>query len=189
MASLLKVEVIIHGKKHACFKKIRIYTTTLPDVVEASKWYVEYLGFQCDPPKANSDMCFMGLPEGGLIILNQAKTPNDCRRYCNTSGFFFKTDQIEDFRDYFQLNNIEIIDYVDNGFKFLTFRDPYGNVLGIIQDENKYEEMADEFKRAVNRDLSQEEEKWLSHFCKMKEWDTQDTIINLLKEINKKREK
>ncbi|UVI28961.1 VOC family protein [Paenibacillus spongiae] len=161
----------------------------VPNVIEAAKWYIEHLGFLCDRiPDPGVDMCFMGLPEGGLIILKEEPDlqMKDFGRFRNESGFYFKTRQIESIRDYLQSIGVEIHLYADNGFKFLTFSDPYGNVLGLIEDVNKYDEMAEQFRLGLGRDLNEHEESQLRRFGLMKEWELQDTIVTMLAEINKK---
>ncbi|MCQ6559349.1 VOC family protein [Paenibacillus mendelii] len=160
----------------------------VPNVIEAAKWYIEHLGFLCDRlPDPGVDMCFMNLPEGGLVILKEEQDLNikDFGRFRNESGFYFKTQQIETVRDYLQSIGVEIHLYDDNGFKFLTFSDPYGNVLGLIQDINKYNDLAEQFKLGLGRDLTENEEAQLRRFGLMKEWELQDTIVAMLAEMNK----
>ena len=161
----------------------------VPNVIEAAKWYIEHLGFLCDRlPDPGVDMCFMNLPEGGLIILKEERDLEikDFGRFRNESGFFFKTRQIEATRDYLQSIGVEIHMYDDNGFKFLTFSDPYGNVLGLIEDINKYGDMAEQFKLGLGRDLTEQEDAQLRRFGLMKEWELQDAIVAMLAEINNK---
>src|SRR5689334_13246949 len=96
----------------------------VPDVVEASRWYVKHLRFKYmnNPPKPGDDMCFLVLSKGPMIILKQADAAKGVQFNQGEAAVWFKTKQIADLHQYLQTIGARI-GYFDNGsgFKFLSF--------------------------------------------------------------------
>jgi catechol 2,3-dioxygenase-like lactoylglutathione lyase family enzyme len=163
----------------------------VPDVVEASQWYIEHLGFTYmnNEPKPGDDMCFMVLSEGTFIILKEEKETQGLKFNEGTAAVWFKTKQIAALHDYLQTIGARI-SFFDNGsgFKFLSFFDPYGNAIGVIQDIDKYDPLVKQLKRALGRELNEKEQQNMRKLCDFKEWEMQDALIAMLKEINRKME-
>jgi hypothetical protein len=115
------------------------------DLREAAKWYQNMFGVGDSLPSTGDDCWFAGIPTGrGNLFLFRTGDANSKANFLRDGKEFpvimFKTFQIDSIYRKLQHANVQIVSFDEANeenqkhFRFLKFYDPWGNMLGFIQD-------------------------------------------------------
>lgn len=114
------------------------------DLLEAAEWYQTMFGVGDNLPSSKDDCWFAGIPTGrGNLFLFKTNDSNSKTAFLKDGTEFpiimFKTFQIDSIYHKLLERKVNITSFDkpiegQHHFRFLKFYDPWGNMLGFIQD-------------------------------------------------------
>ncbi|MFE5320606.1 VOC family protein [Paenibacillus sp. NPDC056579] len=113
------------------------------NLLEAAEWYKKILGVEGKPPKLEADAWFAGVGRGNIMLWKTNDVTSKANFMKNEEEMpviMFKTFQIDSIHEKLLEEGARIVKFVPakedpkGHWRFLKFYDPWGNMLGFIQD-------------------------------------------------------